>query len=363
MTRRSIAGIFSGLLLLGGLVWWWYPRPPELAGTRPASKPVVQRPATTVAPAPIPTDALPTFGTEAFNQLAKERGAAWLASRNRDAVSLLAMWDLTGDETVLREAAEKFPGNPQVCLAMLSLVFTKGDDPAEQKKWIGNLIAADPENPLGYYFLARIAQDLGDTRAVIATLETALSKTGRVNHHLRERMVGAKEGLLASGVPLKDTYFLSLSGPLGKASAGIFKTNELAGFFKKELGRLKASGLEEDRQNLAELGLRLSEQQRLTESSTLISDLTALSWRGLFLKEMDPNTEIVNSGKTAGQELEIATLEKQRMGELMKSTASAHQYLSTAPLEVQGQYADRMMMDGEMAALQYLLEAKAKADP
>ncbi len=93
-------------------MWWWKPRPPEPAETRPAPKPVVHQPAATVTPAPVTTGALPTFGTEAFNQLAKERGAAWLTSRNRDAVSLLAMWDLTGDETVLREAAEKFPGNP-----------------------------------------------------------------------------------------------------------------------------------------------------------------------------------------------------------------------------------------------------------
>jgi hypothetical protein len=44
------------------------------------------------------------------------------------------MWDLTGDETVVREAAENFPGNPQVCLVILCLEFTKGTDPAEQKK-------------------------------------------------------------------------------------------------------------------------------------------------------------------------------------------------------------------------------------
>lgn len=44
------------------------------------------------------------------------------------------MSDLTGDQTVVREAAEKIPGNPQVCLAILGLEFTKGTDPAEQKK-------------------------------------------------------------------------------------------------------------------------------------------------------------------------------------------------------------------------------------
>jgi hypothetical protein len=44
------------------------------------------------------------------------------------------MWDLTGDQTVVREAVEKFPGNPQVGLVRLCLEFTKGTDPAEHKK-------------------------------------------------------------------------------------------------------------------------------------------------------------------------------------------------------------------------------------
>lgn len=44
------------------------------------------------------------------------------------------MSDLTDDDSVVREAAEKIPGNPQAGLAILSLEFTKGTDPAEQKK-------------------------------------------------------------------------------------------------------------------------------------------------------------------------------------------------------------------------------------
>jgi fatty acid/phospholipid biosynthesis enzyme len=44
------------------------------------------------------------------------------------------MSDLTDDESVVREAVEKIPGNPQVGLAKLGLEFTKGTDSAEQKK-------------------------------------------------------------------------------------------------------------------------------------------------------------------------------------------------------------------------------------
>ena len=323
---------------------------------------MVQQPAATAPPAPAITEALPTFGTEAFNQLAKERGAAWLASRNRDAVSLLAMWDLTGDETVLREAAEKFPGNPQVCLAMLGVVFEKEGNEAEKKKWTNQLISADPENPLGHYYKARLAQVAGDRAGVIAALETALGKKDRIDFYLRERMVGTKEGLLASGVPLKDAYFLSLAGPMGKVSEGIFGMGKLMGFFKTELAGMKVPGRETEFQELAGLGLRLAEQQRLTESPSLITELIAQSWRMKFLKDLDPETEITNSGRSVAEELAVATTENENLSKLMKEVALAQDFLLSAPIEVQGQYADRMMMDGEMAAVRYLLDAKANAN-
>jgi hypothetical protein len=47
----------------------------------------------------------------------------------------------------------------------------------------------------------------------------------------------------------------------------------------------------------------------------------------------------------------------------MKEVTPAQEFLQNAPIEVQGRYSDRMMMDGEMAAVRYLLEAKAKANP
>ena len=127
---------------------------------------------------------------------------------------------------------------------MLGVVFEKAGHEAEQRKWADQLIAADPENPLGYYYQARLAQAAGDRVGVIAALETALGKKSRIDYYLRERMVGAKEGLLASGVTLKDTYFLSLAGPMEKVSAGFYATSKLIGFFKTELAGMKAPGRE-----------------------------------------------------------------------------------------------------------------------
>ena len=68
------------------------------------------------------------------------------------------MWDLTGDETVLREAAEKFPGNPQVCLAMLGVVFEKEGNAADTKEMDRSDDYGGSDNPLGYHYQARLAR-------------------------------------------------------------------------------------------------------------------------------------------------------------------------------------------------------------
>ena len=60
------------------------------------------------------------------------------------------MSDLTGDQTVVREAAEKIPGNPQAGLAILYLEFTKGTDPAEQKKWAPHVFFGYRMSPSRY---------------------------------------------------------------------------------------------------------------------------------------------------------------------------------------------------------------------
>lgn len=176
-------------------------------------------------------------------------------------------------------------------------------------------------------------------------------------------MIGTEEGLLASGVPLKDACFLSLAGPIGKVSAGVYGTGELMRFFKTELAATKTPGKETEFQEMAALGLRFAEQQRLTESPSLITELMAQSWRMRFLKELDPKTEIANSGRSVAEELVATTAQKETLSKLMKEINPAQEYLQTAPLEVRGQYADRMMLDGEMAAIKYLLEEMARRNP
>ena len=91
-----------------------------------------------------PAEPWPKFGTSEFNRRALERGRKWLDSRGRDAGSLVGMWDLTGDESLLMEAAERFPDDPRVCMSMIQRA---AKDPKQAMPWIERLIAREPVNP------------------------------------------------------------------------------------------------------------------------------------------------------------------------------------------------------------------------
>ncbi len=310
-----------------------------------------------------PAAPLPEFGTEAFKNHVAERGAAWLAARNRDAVSLLALWDLGGDEAALREAAEKFPGNPQVCLVMLDFAFRDGGDPEEQQRWTENLMAADPDNPVGWYYQARIHVEQGDAAAVMADLETALGKPGRLDYHMRERMSGLKEGLLAGGASLAEAAQLSLIAPLQNGTGGMMNSDKLMGFFKKQRAALAESGSQEAQQNLAALGLRVTEQTRQSRAPSMMTEMIGLSLKEKFLNLLDPQTEIANTGRSVAQEREILETEKQELQQHRDAFTQAIRKLMVAPAEIQMTYADLVMRDGEVAAARYLISELGKSNP
>lgn len=364
MSRHRSITVFATLTIIAGLLLWSFnvrnQPAPEAAPPASTSKKFPPSSNQTLPAAPPLTEPLPTFGSEDFNRLAKERGAAWMSARNRDAGSLLALWDLTGDEALLREAAERFPNNPQVSLAMLCLLEDKEGHEAEKQQWTDQMITNDPDNPLGFYFRAKLALGKNDKSSVVAALEAALAAKGRINHYTRESMMTAKEGLLASGVSPKDTYQLSIIGTLTRTAHGQMVLGQFTGFFGPEMESLKSAGQMDKYQETAALGLRLSEQIRLTESPTLIAELFAAGMRMRFLKDLDPATEIANTRRTIEEELALAQSGKETLSALMKQMEPAQNWLETAPLEVQAQYADRMMMDGEMAAIKYLFTQMPK---
>ena len=115
---------------------------------------------------PRPVEKWPAFGTPEFTTAALARGEKWLSARGRDAASLVAAWDLTGEESMLLEAADNFPDDPRVCLAMIHRLQSSDRDASQ---WIERLAQAEPQNPAALYLRAAAQRKSGDNAAAIAT--------------------------------------------------------------------------------------------------------------------------------------------------------------------------------------------------
>lgn len=131
--------------------------------------------------------------------------------------------------------------------------------------------------------------------------------------------------------------------------------------FKVEMASLSASGDESGRQELAALGLRMAGQLGLAESPTLLSTLIVNSEKRLFLGALDPDSEIVNTGRSAAEELAFRETEGANLRALVRKGEPAHAWMATAPAEVRGRFADLFALEGEVAASRYLVEAMDRA--
>ncbi len=352
MSRRSQLFTAAALLLFAGGVWLLTkPAPAAPVVPKKLTPPTVVK---TVPAAAAAESGFPEFGTNAFAQAAKERGAAWLAKRGRDAGSLVAMYDVTGDEALLKEAAEKYPDNPVVCVAMLQQLL-KSEAPAEEvRKWAEQFIKATPGNPMGHYFLATACSKAGDETGVKAALEKALEQPGRPDSLLRDRVMTVKEGALASGLSLGDASYAALAGPLERGGVNVTLGNNLLGFFKRSFAAAENAEDPARAQSLAELGVRVAAQLGYTKSPSLMDEMIAASLRKRVLTEMDPATEIGDSGRTA----EEVRKDEPGFQDLLSKTTDMHTWLSSAPEAVRAAYTDRFVLDGEAAAMREFLAWK-----
>lgn len=338
---------------VAALVFCWYlfheePAPASTTGTRAVAAPLAPPPAVAAAS----VEKWPVRGTAAFKRAALERGQKWLAARGRDAGSLIAMWDVTGDETILNEAAEKFPNDPRVCLAMIRQAE---NDAAKAMPWIERLIAAEPKNPEGFYLKAAALMNARDRAGALAALRTAATMGGPRDNHLRERVMTVREGALASGAGVGDAAYLALAAPLENSTIYTPVTS-MAQALKQELAEAKAGGHDDRVLEVAGLGLGLAARFGDASAGVVVDAMVASSMERMILNQLSDDTEIGAEGKTVKQMKEEAALRSQQLGVYMKQQTSHPGLLENSTEAVMAEYTDRFLLHGEIAARAWLIQ-------
>jgi hypothetical protein len=293
----------------------------------------------------------PEFGTPEFGRVARERVEAWLASRGRDAAGLVGAWDMTGDEALLMEAAERYPGDPRVCVAMISKLWSSGEDPAE---WMDRLIAAEPQNPGARYLRAAARHKAGAIEEAMATMKGAVALSGKLDLHQRDRMVTVREAALASGAGVREAALLPLRTSRIEVDVGY-----LNGAYRVVADGIKAAvaaGDTEEVLALAGISLGMLNHMAAVSGHRLFDQLFENAWRRSTLTAMPGETEYGDSGTTVSQQLELVEAQRSELkaAAVAKQSKRVAEWLEQASQAEVASYVATCLNRGELEAIKMI---------
>ena len=349
MNPKHIRIAIGLLCMIVGL--WLMFRPAPVAEAVPKPMPARTKP---VVAAPVQAEeALLEFGSTEWRSKTLKRGEKWLADRGRDAASLVAAWDISQDESVLLEAAKNFPGDPRVCVAMIGYSFTKGHDATE---WIDRLAAAEPQNPAPVYLRAAALDKDGDKTAIIDLLRQAIKLPGKVDLHLRERIMTAREAALASGAGIKDAVTVTLGGVLLSAASS---SSPMYQAHRPLTEAIKEAAKSNNMDQLLELsGISLAMANHFAEATlpTHLDEIAQHWFRQTTLEAMPGDTEYGNTGTTVAYQLAQT---KASRAELMNRLEQSKGWEGATDAEISS-YLDTFLLHGELEAMKALEKSRAK---
>ena len=119
----------------------------------------------------------------------------FLTAKGRSASALLAGFRTTSDPSLLAEAVEKYPTNPQ---AAFEAAIRNGISTDERQQWLAAFKQAAPDNALGSYLSADAHFKAGQTSEAIEDLRAA-SSLGEFQHYSLDRVQADEEAYLAAG--------------------------------------------------------------------------------------------------------------------------------------------------------------------
>ena len=302
---------------------------------------------------------LPKFGTDEFKSALKARGLKWLDSHGRKSHDLLTMWDLTGDRALLDEAAEKYPYDPRVCMVLAQRPVL------ERKLWIERFIAAEPDNPEGFYLKAWVLMPddwmfnrRRDHAGAIAALREAAAKVpGMRDTHGSDRMKTMREAGLAIGATPAEAARLALASKQMPTRSPVL--SGVAKVLRREIEDWRATGDQDRVVDVARLGYTVAHDLKSGGAVSFADAIAANDLELEMLRVLPHDTKI--GTLTAGSLLEESRLRRIYLAEAWKAYSSVPALLAAASDDTVVAYAWGFQNFGEFDAVHWLLSQSGKA--
>lgn len=285
-------------------------------------------------------------------KLTRQQVETFLGQTGRSAHSLIAARWLLGDDAFVFEAAERFPQDPVVQLAMLQTEL-----PAEARwDWIDALIEAEPDNALGHYAAAREHFRAGEHEEAIAELLGA-SAASMFDDHGEELVASLAAAYRSAGHDPQSAEFLArLTSPI--VAGGVLQ--DFSGSIVKPLKQQADLALESGNPELAQrllaygmdLALDLSAPSKNGPAPAMVSEMMGFAVERRILSSLDLDALVPGeTAVTVGQRLE-------QIGKRSDAIRAAAQdvtdlLLAATPAD-QAIYIQKFLAEGEMRALEWL---------
>ena len=274
-----------------------------------------------------------------------------LQSRGRNVTNLLAAFHLSKDTNYLNELAANFPNDPRVQFTVLVQNTFSGD----RRKWIDAFKTSAPDNPMGNYLSAEDYFKNGDTNAAVEELLAVNDKIDFDDDYSIESQLNQKSLAECSGKSPKEARIISMAAFAGNNLPLLAIYKRLTKYMEDLQKQFAVMGDKESVENIAIQQFTLAGQIESGDSGKfLINQLVAMAVQSIALRQLDENTSYdFLDDKTPAQVLKEQKDQKRQFAELSKAFNASYPQLTEDEFI---QYSDRMKTDGELAAMQWVVQ-------
>jgi len=364
MNRKSVlagAGGLGVLWVVTVVIMANRSRPDAPAARREAAEPIAARlahkprlPAPRLRVTGLPNEPAES-GARPTNWLAQALNGDWpfkptrqqlepyLEENRRSAESLLAAFRATDDRSLLEEAAEKYPGDPQVAFVMLF----SSQSPEERRRWLEALKQAAPDNALAQYLSAADRFKSGQTDLAVQELVAASAKL-QWQDYSGDFIQNAEEAYRAAGYSEAEA---KAAAGLGLPLPQLARLRDLGRHIGELANLYRQAGDEASAQAALEMGVALA--RRISQGSGpqwMIQDLVGIATERRVLEALDPGSLYDTAGRTVKDRLEELSARRDELRQLGRQAEEVMQGLSQPDLV---RFLDRWKVSGELAALRW----------
>jgi hypothetical protein len=278
-------------------------------------------------------------------KLSLEQVQPYLEANRRNAESLLAARQATGDQAFLKEAMQRFPNDPRVAYAG---IFVSDATPQEKRQWLDTFKQSDPQNALANFLSASDYIKSGDKTSALQEMTAAATKPtwddfGRIT------VQNTEEAFLAAGYSTLDAKTAASAGLLLPQLAQL---KSLAQGLAETATNYRQAGDAQSAQTALQMTLDMGEKIAGPTDQSLITTLVGMAIEKIALSQMPPTDPLGDTGGTVQDRINALTQQRTDMRGLTKQFDNI---MKTLPDTEVIAYLDRQKTFGELPAMQWLM--------